>query len=318
MKRTLLMLVACMATGLTTSACTINTSELEDALKLPEVTPEVKASFESAVSTVTAQVIDAAMDAAEDATTATAPAFSKQALRRLAEAQTAQAINVNATKATDDGGTITVTGTIRSSGTDASGSINLDLKADWTNLTVNDGTATQKTTGSETITGTISWTTDTFAMDLKLKGSFALGSENYSFDITMTMQGDKIVYSGTVNGQTVTGNVPVGDDAQSDAYQSCTQPGQSQVCQAQQGGGETCSTYDYDFCIEFADSKWTSTDIGAVCGSAPRETGCASSGLVGICAGLKDGKSYKYYSYSIYDKTKEDCEGEGGVWTGNN
>lgn len=308
-------MLACLATGLSTSACTIDTSELQDALKLPEVTPEVEASFESAVSTVTAQVLDAAMEAAEDATTAAAPAFSKS-LRRLADtAQAGQTIDVNVSKKTEDGGTINVTGTITSSGNVTSGTITLNLKADWANLTVNDGTATQKTTGSETVTGTMTWTADTFSVNLGLKGSFSLGSDNYAFEVTMTMEGDKMVYSGTVNGQTVSGNVPVGDEdvAADGQYLSCVTPGRT--CMASSGGPETC--YDYDRCIEFTDAAWTPADTTSVCGFQAQVSACPTAGLLGVCTGLVNGKNYKYYSYSTHDKTKADCETEGGVWTTN-
>ena len=102
MKNRFMLPAALLLAGLT-SACTINTSDLEEALKVPEVTPEVKASFESAISTVTDQVIDAAMEAADDATTAAAPAFSKQAPRRLADTgQAGESITVSASKPTHD------------------------------------------------------------------------------------------------------------------------------------------------------------------------------------------------------------------------
>lgn len=315
MKNRILLLAATLAAGLT-SACTINTSDLEEALKLPEVTPEVKASFESAVSTVTEQVLDAAMEAAEGATTAAAPAFSKQALRRLADtAQAGETVNVNASKSTEDGGTITVTGTITASGTDESGNVNLDLKADWANLTVNDGKATQKTTGNETITGTMSWTTDTFAVNLVLKGSFTLGSESYAFNINMTMDGDKMVYTGTVNGQTVNGNVAA--ETPQKAGMSCMVTASGGVCDSPMGGPETCTEYQYDYCIAFTDTAWTSSEVSSLCGPSPITPACPTSGLLGTCTQMKNGKEYAKYVYSENDTTQSECIADGGTWVGN-
>lgn len=314
MKHPMLLLAACLVAGFT-SACTLTTSDIEDALDLPAVTPEVKASFESAVSTVTAQVLDAAMDAAEDATTAAAPSFSKQSLRRLAEAQAGQTINVNASKTTEDGGTINVTGTITSSGDVTNGTITLNLKADWANLTVNDGTATQKTTGNETITGTITSTPDTFSVNLTLKGSFTLGSETYAFDVTMTMAGDKMTYTGTVNGQTVDGNVPAATPQK--AGLTCTVTAAGGVCEGPAGGPQTCTEYQYDYCIAFTDTSWTSSEVSSLCGPSPIKAACSTSGLLGTCKQMKNGKEYVKYVYSENDITQADCIADGGSWVGN-
>lgn len=318
-KRTFLFLAACLVAGIT-SACTLTTSDIEDALDLPEVTPEVKASFESAVSTVTDQVIDAAMEATESATVPSAPAYTKRALRRMADAAIAgQTVDVNASKTTEDGGTINVTGTVSASGTDESGNVNLNLKADWANLTVNDGKATQKTTGSETITGTMAWTIDTFTVNLNLKGSFTLGSENYAFNITMTMEGDKMVYTGTVNGQSVSGNVPTGGSGdEPDTAPGCFMTAQSQVCQGPVGS-ETCTQTSDTFCIEFTDAGWSDASMATYCvqGSAAVNT-CTSAGRLGRCSLVMDANGLKWtrHEYDGY-YTQADCEADGGTWQAN-
>lgn len=322
MRYGILLLAACLFAGMTTTACTI-TSDVENILDLPEVTPEVQASFESAVSTVTEQVLDAAMESIDDVTApAAAPALSKQSLRTLATAQAGQTVTINKTVTKEDGGTITVTGTITGSGTDASGSMDFNLKAEWTNLGVSDGTTTQKSTGSETITGKMTWTsldTDAGTLDvnLTLKGSFTLGSENYAFNIVMTLDGDTMAYSGTVNGNSVSGNVPAG--ATTDTGITCTMPGQSATCGIDPNTmQEVCTTYDYNFCIAFTDPSWTSTEVKTHCGSAPIKPACSTSGLIGTCTQLKNGKEYVYYSYDVNDISQADCIADGGSWVGNN
>jgi hypothetical protein len=315
-----IILVTSMALGFSASACTITAEDLQDALKLPEVTAETKSVFAAAISEVTLQVVSEAITVAQEVTSAVqAPASF------VPNADGTQTLNVNKTVTKEGGGQIVITGTVTGTGTQASGTVTVDLKAVWTDLPVEGSTL--KTSGSQTLKGTMGWDSEaaedkSFTLDVDVVGSFVLNGETFAFDVVVTMDGGKFTFSGNVNGQTVSGNqtvTPPTRAVEGAPVAACVYDGESEACWQDTDGNTGCNTYNYQFCIEYTDVRWTTAQITEHCSWAKsKPTNCPTEGLLGRCKQLKDGLAYSYYSYSADDTTQADCLEDGGTWEGNN
>lgn len=312
----IVLLGLCTALGL--AACP-SVSELQTDLELlPKVTPEVEAAFASTVSTVTAQVLNTAISTIEESGAllpATAPAVTAMAYSKAA------AVTVNNKVTTDDGGVIIVTGTLTSSGDGVEGAVEFDLKAEWTNLSVQTGTSSEKNNGSQTMTGTVGWTSDgKNDMNLTSEGSFTIGSSAYQYTIAMTLKSDQINYTGTINNKVVSGSFPSGGASTQPSIPTAACGGQYTpgVC-TMIDGVETCWDLDpYYSCNEFFGSDWTATDKEYLCYQLPPLSSCPSTGRLGRCTITENGKTHMHHTYNTSDMDQDSCEnGWGGTWKAN-
>jgi hypothetical protein len=301
--------------GLVLAGCPLS-SAVEEALPLPPVTAAVEATFQAAVSTVTSQVI---ADALKSVVAVTAPTPAPRFSALADEASVAgPSTSVDSTTQPEGGGTIHVTGTLTGSGTDAAGTMSLDLKAMWNGLAGADGATSS---GTETITGTMGWdAAGATTTDLSLKGSFDVDSKTFTFAMNVARDGDRMTYTGKVNGEVVTGSfVPASTArpvAPREVAAACTPTGTTGLCRLPQGGGpEECWSVDYTYCLEFTGAAWTSAGIGAQCGAAPRVVACPTAGLQGRCDQTLEGKSISHYAYDSNDVAEGGCVADGGTWT---
>jgi hypothetical protein len=188
---------------------------LDDAAKAAKKQEVGQKGFESAVSGVTAAVLEASMSAM---TASTAPAFAPASTYA-----TTGSSDINASS-TANGGSVTakgnITWTINSettmpagatvSTTTTSAKITLNLASTWTGMKLNIDNKVSDSSGNLTITGNIDFTqTDqndpVVTGTLTEKGKFNVDADQYDVDVVITMTSTGGSYTGTINGNPVSG-----------------------------------------------------------------------------------------------------------------
>lgn len=271
------------------NACDI-TDVIDDVTDAAEQA-KVEDTFGAAITQVTGQVVGVAFQAASDAMTAGTAPYKPQA--------DLGTINVDETVALENGGTITVKGTITGSADENNTSLTLTLDSTWTGVpsVLDDGTVVT-TSGSQTLTGSVTSTENSFSASFTIKGTMTVDGKSYAFEVALTSDGETVSYSGTVNGFPVAESVTLPADDENDE-----QAGDEWVCRVQTESADACTSYTPGALEAY---------VSAVCGGTVEAGPCAEA-TVGTCT-TGAGTINEIVTHHYAGSPKANCEANGGIW----
>jgi hypothetical protein len=306
------------------SACDIKDT-IDEANADAEQRARGRAAVENAIPQITTQIMTEVSNAMGEAmTAATAPKFAASALRPAATST--GSIAVNATATPQGGGTVTVTGkidwTINADQTTETIHEGLALSATWDGIPANFNGTQYPTKGNETIEGSMDVSiangAATWSGKYYEKGSITMDGATYTFDIAIMVNNSGATYSGTVNGEPVSGTVTMPStevDTTNNGNNGNTGIGTHGTADA---GGMSCDFPQSNGCVDFVGAGWTTQAVGAGCSNGTRVASCTSTNRIGRCVvneGANMDAAYNWYGdASLASQYQTQCT---GTWTAN-